>query len=122
MTREEMKNEFFGMSDLKRRWGYKSVNAVRLRRKYDKKFPEPVTILNKRVLVFWLPDIEAYEKHRGGITTENNRFTFYQNLEEWNNLSESERRERRNDFFDERSRLQFQLKRESKATLPKGNV
>ena len=99
MTREELKGKILSVRDLRERWHYRSTEAVRKRLKYDKKFPEPLTLVNGRFPVFWLPDIEEYERERGGIDGSNNRFTFYQTREEWEKLPEDEKKERANPFF-----------------------
>ena len=99
MTREQIKGKILSIRDLRDRWNYRSTEAVRKRLKYDKKFPEPLTKVNGRFPVFWLPDIEEYEKIRGGIDASNNRFIFYQTREEWEALPEKEKKERENYFF-----------------------
>jgi len=95
MNKEDIKQNLMGMSDLAKRWNYKSVHGVRKRRKYDKEFPKPITSVNARVLIFWLPDIEAYEKKRGGIDLSQKRYFFYGDLEEWDAKTRKEREEQR---------------------------
>ncbi len=98
MDRSEIKSNLLGMSDLAARWNYRTVSAVRKRRRFDKAFPEPLTVLNGRVLVFWLPDIEAYENLRPGIG--DGYFTFRQTKEEWGALPEADRNKRHNKYRD----------------------
>jgi len=95
MKKEEIKDYLLGMSDLAKRWKYSSVHGVRKRRKYDKSFPKPIATINKRVLVFYLPDIEAYEKLRPGLTHSKSMPTFYGTLEEWESKTREEREEQR---------------------------
>jgi 5-formaminoimidazole-4-carboxamide-1-beta-D-ribofuranosyl 5'-monophosphate synthetase len=71
-------DEFFGIADLAKRWGFKTISAVRKRRKYDKDFPKPLAkINNNRILVFLKSDIEEYEKLRDGLLNPQMRYTFY---------------------------------------------
>jgi len=99
MTREEIKNNLLDFQDLKERWGYKSVQGVRRRAQYDRKFPQPVKVAGNKTRIFWQPEIEEYENMRGGIDLKNNRFCFYQTREEWEDLPEEERKKRENYYF-----------------------
>ena len=99
MKKEELKGKILSVRDLRDRWNYRSAEAVRKRLKYDKKFPKPLMKVNGRFPIFWLPDIEEYERLRGGIDATKNRFTFYQTREEWDALTEEEKQERENHFF-----------------------
>ena len=71
------------------------MHGVRKRRKYDRKFPEPIAIINRRVLVFLLSDIEAYEEIRGFIDVSTSRYIFYETEEEWRLKGREEREEQR---------------------------
>lgn len=95
----ELEKNLCDFRDLQARWGYQSVQGVRKRAQYDRKFPKPVKITGNKTQLFWLPHIEAYEKMRGGIDLRNNRFCFYQTREEWEALPEEERQKRENYFF-----------------------
>jgi 5-formaminoimidazole-4-carboxamide-1-beta-D-ribofuranosyl 5'-monophosphate synthetase len=76
-------DEIFGITDLAKRWGFKTISAVRKRRKYDKDFPQPFAkINNNRILVFLKSDIEDYKKLRDGLLKPQIRYTFYQSKDE----------------------------------------
>lgn len=121
MGKEEIKRNALGMSDLAKRWNYKSVHGVRKRRKYDKDFPKPVAIVNSRVLIFWLPDIEAYENKKDGIDVSQKRYSFYENLEEWNSKTREERETQRGRSYSDEE-WEVVRKQAAEATLPIGNV
>ena len=121
MKKEEINNGLVGMSDLAKRWNYSSVHGVRKRRKYDKDFPRPIAIVNSRVLVFWLPDIEAYENKKGGIDVSQKRYAFYENLEEWNSKTREEKEKQRGRSYSDEEWEAIQ-KQVASATLPIGNV
>jgi len=95
MERDKIKNNLLSMKELATRWGYKSAHGARRRYKYDRKFPEPIKIINDRILLFWLPDIEQYEALRGGIDVSQNRYSFYESKEEWHTKSREEREKQR---------------------------
>lgn len=99
--KESLSKQLLGISDLAKRWNYQTMHGVRKRRKYDKKFPEPIAILNSRVLVFWLADIEAYESMRGIIDVSASRYTFYETEEEWRSKSKEEREKQRGFKYSE---------------------
>ena len=99
MEREEIKKNLLDFQDLKERWGYQSVQGVRRRAQYDRKFPKPIKTTGNKTRLFWLPEIEEYENMRGGIDLRSNRFQFYQTREEWEALPEEERKRRENYFF-----------------------
>jgi len=102
MEIEEIKNNLLSMKDLAIRWNYQSAHGVRRRYKYDRKFPKPIKVINDRILLFWLPDIEQYEALRGGIDINKNRYTFYESKEEWHDKSREEREKQRgNPYSDE---------------------
>jgi len=67
MTREELKNNLVDFKDLKKRFGYLTTRGVRKRAQYDQKFPKPIKVMGNGAKIFWLPDIEEYEKLRGKI-------------------------------------------------------
>lgn len=121
LNKEEIKNNFLGMSDLAKRWGYKSVHGVRKRRKYDREFPKPIAIVNSRVLIFWLPDIEAYEEKKGGIDVNQKHYSFYENLEEWNTKTRKEKEEQRGRPYSDKE-WELIRKQAVETTLPIGNV
>lgn len=76
-------DEILGIADLAKRWGFKTISAVRKRRKYDKDFPKPFAkINNNRILVFLKTDIEEYEKLRDGLLNPQMRYTFYRSKDE----------------------------------------
>ena len=50
-----------GVRDIAKRWGF-TKQGVHQRRKKDFNFPDPVSIINDRILVFLEEDIIAYEK------------------------------------------------------------
>ena len=95
MEREEIKNNLLTMRDLQDRWKYKSVRGARRRVQFDQKFPEPIKVMGNGAMLFWLPDIETYEKLRGGIDVSQKRYTFYESKEEWNTKTIEEREKQR---------------------------
>ena len=95
MEREKIKNNLLSFRDLQKRWNYKSIHAPRKRRQYDRKFPEPIKVMGNGAMLFWLPEIEAYEKLRGGIDASQNRYTFYETKEEFENKTREEREKQR---------------------------
>lgn len=121
MKKEEIKNNVIGMSDLAKRWNYKSVHGVRKRRKYDKDFPKSIAIVNSRVLIFWLPDIEAYEEKKGGVDVNQKRYSFYENLEEWNTKTREEKEKQRGHSYSDEE-WELVRKQVAESTLPIGNV
>jgi len=46
-------------------------------------------------MIFWLPDIEAYEALRGEIDASQNRYAFYESREEWKLKSRKEKEQQR---------------------------
>ena len=95
MKREEIKNKLLGFQELKKRWGYRQVQGARKRAMYDRKFPEPIYIAGNGARVFWLPDIEEYEKLRGQIDVSKSRYTFYETKEEFESKMREEREKQR---------------------------
>lgn len=83
MDKQTIANQLLTLKDLAKRWRYRSVNGARKRLRFDDKAPKPLTHLNNRLAVYWLPDIERYEQDRGRIDASLQRYTFYQNREEW---------------------------------------
>lgn len=116
----KLSEQLLGVSDLAKRWNYKTVHGVRKRQKYDRKFPKPIAVINKRVLVFLLSDIETYENLRGGIGIHKKRYQFYETQEEWQTKSRAEREKQRGFKY---TTEEWELEENKlKQTLPKGNV
>jgi len=95
MEKEDIKNNLLCFRDLQQRWKYLSVHGVRRRARYDRKFPEPIKVIGNGAMLFWLPEIEVYEKFRGGIDVNKNRYTFYESIEEWKTKTRDEREKQR---------------------------
>ena len=95
MTREDIAKRLVSFQDLKERWGYKFVQGARKRARFDRKFPEPIKVAGNGARIFWLPDIEEYEKLRGKIDVANNRYTFYETRKEFESKSREEREKQR---------------------------
>lgn len=95
MDREKLKRELLTFKDLGERWGYSSPRGARRRAQFDRKFPEPIKTAGNGARIFWLPDIEEYEKLRGKIDVANNRFTYYETLEEYKTKTREEREKQR---------------------------
>lgn len=99
MEQDEIKNQLLGVGDLRKRWHF-SRQSIHRRRKHDRKFPKPYcTINNGRDLIFLKSDIERYENIRTNLCKKGG-WDFYQSREEWEQLSENEKSERANDFFE----------------------
>lgn len=101
MNREELERGLLSLKDLTQRWGYSSVNGVRKRLRFDPKAPQPIKLLNNRIAIYWLPDIEHYENLRGDINASKSRYAFYGTKEEWNAKSRKEREQQRGFPYDE---------------------
>lgn len=95
MTKEEIKKNLLGFQDLKKRWRYSQVQGARKRARFDRKFPKPIFIAGNGARVFWLPDIEEYEKLRGKIDVSQSRYTFYETKEEFESKTRAEREKQR---------------------------
>lgn len=102
MEREELNKNLLDFQDLKERWRYQSVRGVRKRSQYDRKFPEPVKVMKNGAKLFWLPHIETYEKLRGKIDVSQNRYTFYETLEEFETKPREEREKQRGCEYSDR--------------------
>lgn len=91
MNKEEIRELLLSVSDLANRWNYTTEHGVRKRIKFDKEFPKPIKVLYEKTFIYWLPDIEAYEKLRGEIDVSKNHYACYQTKEEWNKKTREER-------------------------------
>ena len=101
MNREEVKNNLVSFKELQERWGYKSLRGVRKRAKFDKKFPQPIKVTCNGFKLFWLPEIEEYEKLRDVILKNRKRYNFYQTKQEWDSLSLEEKEKQRGSKYQE---------------------
>jgi len=95
MEKEEIRKNILSFRDLAKRWGYTTVRGARRRGQYDRKFPKPFMVLKNETMLFWLPDIEEYEKLRGGIDVSNSRYTFFETKEEWHSKTIEEKEKQR---------------------------
>lgn len=95
MEVEEIKSNLLDFQDLKQRWGYRSVQGVRRRAKYDRKFPKSIKVLGNGAKLFWLPEIEEYENLRGKIDVSQSRYTFYETKEEFESKTREDREKQR---------------------------
>jgi len=101
MDKNWIKNNLLGFTDLQSRWGYQTVRGVRRRAQFDKQFPKPIKVLGNGAMIFWLPDIEAYEALRGEIDASQGRYAFYESKEEWKIKSREEREKQRGMKYSE---------------------
>jgi len=120
MEREEIENNLLSFRDLQQRWNYKSIHAPRKRKQYDRKFPKPIKVMGNGAMLFWLPEIEVYEKLRGGIDASQNRYKFYESKKEWNTKTREEREKQRGDKYSDEE--WGEIESSSKATSPIGDV
>jgi len=97
VDKEAIRNNLITASQLAKRWGYSSSSTIRKRRSKDRSFPKPLLVAEGRY-VYWLPDVIAYEKMRPGLGDGNR--TYMQTKEEWKELSEVERADRQNPYFE----------------------
>ena len=103
MTRDDIAKRLVSFQDLKERWGYKFVQGARRRAQFDRKFPEPIKVAGNGARIFWLPDIEEYEKMRGGIQVKEGYYSFYETREEFESKSREEREKQRGCRYSDRA-------------------
>jgi len=101
MDKEKIAKQLLTLKDLAKRWKYQSVNGVRKRLKYDSKAPRPFLILNNRIAVFWLPDVEQYENARGEIDASLRRYEFYQEKKEWSLKTRKQKEAQRGSLYSD---------------------
>lgn len=95
MKRDDIAKRLVSFQDLKERWGYKFVHGARKRARFDRNFPKPIKIAGNGARIFWLPDIEEYEKMRGGIQVKEGYYCFYETREEFESKTREEREKQR---------------------------
>ena len=102
MTKEDIEKRLISFQDLKERWGYRFVQGARKRARFDRKFPKPIKVVGNGARIFWLPDIEEYEKLRGKIYVKAGYYTFYETQVEFEGKTREEREKQRGCRYSDR--------------------
>lgn len=92
MTKDDIAKRPVSFQDLKKRWGYKFVQGARKRARFDRKFPKSIKVVGNGAMIFWLPDIEDYEKLRGKIHVKEGYYTFYETQAEFEGKGKTNKR------------------------------